>query len=103
MRTLGIDLAAGPRTTAAAVIVWGGPTSTVHPPQVPCTDEDLLGLLLGPEPGDQAGVDCPFGWPIPFVAAMTAHAHHRPWPGRGETSANHRATLRHRRTDIVAP
>ncbi|MBA4863349.1 DUF429 domain-containing protein [Streptomyces sp. PSKA54] len=101
MRTLGIDLAAGPRTTAAAVVVWEGSTAVVEPPRLRCTDEDLLGLLGGLQPGDRAGVDCPFGWPIPFVEAVSAHAAGRPWPGRGTDSTTHRATLRLRRTDLL--
>ncbi|MGW1026412.1 DUF429 domain-containing protein [Streptomyces sp. NPDC002577] len=101
MRTLGIDLAAGPRTTAAAVIVWEGASAVVEPPLLRCTDEDLLGLLTGLRPGERAGIDCPFGWPIPFVEAVSAHAAGRPWPGRGAESAAHRATLRLRRTDLL--
>ncbi|OAH10207.1 DUF429 domain-containing protein [Streptomyces jeddahensis] len=101
MRTLGIDLAASPPTTAAAVIVWEGSTAVVEPPRLRCTDEELVGLLAGLRPGDHAGVDCPFGWPIPFVEAVSAHAAGRPWPGRGTDSATHRATLRLRRTDLL--
>ncbi|MFI8184523.1 DUF429 domain-containing protein [Actinacidiphila glaucinigra] len=102
MRTLGIDLAAGPRTTAAAVVDWPGDgTAVVAPPLLGCADDVLVDLLSGLEPEERAGVDCPFGWPIPFVEAVTAHTAGAPWPGRGTDSAAHRATLRHRRTDIL--
>ncbi|WP_089226332.1 DUF429 domain-containing protein [Actinacidiphila glaucinigra] len=102
MRTLGIDLAAGPRTTAAAVVDWPGDgTAAVAPPLLGCADDVLVDLLSGLGPEERAGVDCPFGWPIPFVEAVTAHTAGAPWPGRGTGSAAHRATLRHRRTDIL--
>ncbi|GAA2434933.1 DUF429 domain-containing protein [Streptomyces macrosporus] len=100
MRTVGVDLAAGERTTAAAVVVWNGPTAVVEPPRRRCADDELIDLLAGLRPGERAGVDCPFGWPIPFVRALTAHAAHETWPGRGRPGADHRATLRHRRTDV---
>jgi hypothetical protein len=32
---------------------------------------------------DKVGIDCPFGWPAPFVAAITAHTLGQAWPGRG--------------------
>ncbi|WUD73896.1 DUF429 domain-containing protein [Streptomyces sp. NBC_00510] len=102
MRTLGIDLAASPRTTAVAVVTWPGDgTAVVSPPLLGCADDVLADLLCGLEPGERAGVDCPFGWPIPFVEAVSAHAAGTPWPGRGTDGSAYRATLRHRRTDVL--
>lgn len=101
MRTVGVDLAASPPNTATAVISWEGRAAVAAPPRLRCTDRDLLELLEGLEPGDRAGIDCPFGWPIPFVQAVSAHAAGGPWPGRGLDSGDHRAGLRLRRTDLL--
>ncbi|MEW1912998.1 DUF429 domain-containing protein [Kitasatospora sp. NPDC085895] len=101
MRTVGVDLAAGPATTAACVIEWTGERAVLSAPRLKCTDEDLLGLLLDLDAEDRAGVDCPFGWPAEFVRAMAAHGGHQPWPGRGQGSAEYRARLRLRETDLL--
>lgn len=99
MRTLGVDLAARPATTAASVINWNHGQAIVDKPIRPLDDAHLLGLLAGLLPGDRAGVDCPFGWPADFVAAITAHASGQPWPGRDQGSAEYREQLRLRLTD----
>ncbi|GAA3374883.1 DUF429 domain-containing protein [Streptomyces sannanensis] len=102
MRTLGIDLAASPKTTAAAVVDWADDgTARVTPPRLRCGDDELLALITGLADDDRVGVDCPFGWPVAFVEAVAAHTEGRPWPGRGTDSATHRATMRFRRTDLV--
>ncbi|MCM2579289.1 DUF429 domain-containing protein [Streptomyces meridianus] len=101
MRTVGVDLAASAPNTAAAVVSWEGRTAVAAAPRVRCTDLELLGLLERLEPDDRVGVDCPFGWPIPFVQAVSAHAAGAPWPGRGLDSGEHRAGLRLRRTDLL--
>lgn len=105
MRTVGVDMAASPPNTAVAVISWNDAqeqaAAVVQAPRLRCTDDELLAVLGGLRPGERAGVDCPFGWPIPFVEAVSAHAAARRWPGRGTDSAEHRATLRLRRTDLL--
>lgn len=100
MRTIGVDLAVAARTTAAAEITWGQHGATVGPAHQGCTDQVLLDLLSGLGPGDRAGIDCPFGWPVDFAEAVHAHTHQRPWPGRGRDRAEHYAGLRLRRTDL---
>ncbi len=100
-RTIGIDLAVDPRTTAAAEICWSQNGAAVKTPILRCKDDDLLHLLSGLATGERAGVDCPFGWPAAFVEAVSAHAGHRPWPGNGGR-AEHYARLRLRATDRVA-
>ncbi|MGW1498872.1 DUF429 domain-containing protein [Streptomyces mirabilis] len=57
-------------------------------------------VLSGLAPGERAGVDCPFGWPVAFVEAVAAHAGHQPWPGQTDR-AEHYARLRLRTTDRV--
>src|SRR5690606_8815398 len=34
------------------------------------TDEDLISLIRG---ADKTGIDCPFGWPDPFIDYIKAH------------------------------
>jgi Protein of unknown function (DUF429) len=99
VRTLGVDLAASPATTAACMITWNHGQAVVDKPIRPLDDARLLGLVDDLRPGDRAGVDCPFGWPADFVAALVAHASGQRWPGRGESSVEYRARIRLRLTD----
>lgn len=103
MRTVGVDLSARPRRTAACVIDWSGKRAVVHAPVLRCTDETLLELLTALGEEDRAGVDCPFGWPVAFVEAMAAHAAPHPdWPGRDTEGDEDLRALRYRRTDLLA-
>ncbi len=103
MRAVGIDLAARPSATAVTVIEWGEGSARVSAPRGGWTDDELVGLLMELGPDDRAGVDCPFGWPVEFVRAVSAHAAGEPWPGRGQEQAGYRnGPLRFRRTDVVA-
>ncbi|WP_327344347.1 DUF429 domain-containing protein [Streptomyces europaeiscabiei] len=100
-RTIGVDLAVGSRTTAAAEIYWSPDGAEAKAPKAGCADKDLLELLSGLAPGERAGVDCPFGWPAAFVESVAAHASHQPWPGQ-TGRAEHYALLRLRTTDRAA-
>jgi len=70
MRTIGVDLAVADNNTAAAAITWDEHGATVRPARTGCTDDELLDLLGGLGPGERAGVDCPFGWPLAFTRAV---------------------------------
>ncbi|MBE2315467.1 DUF429 domain-containing protein [Solirubrobacter sp. CPCC 204708] len=84
MRTLGIDLASQPANTAACEIDWAsGDVSLVRG-----VDDDAIRAALAR--ADRAGIDAPFGWPEPFVAAVSGAA---PWP-RDRRVLTHRATDR---------
>lgn len=99
MRTLGIDLAAAPERTAACELTWtaGRASGTLHPP--PLDDDRLLELMRG---ADHIGIDCPLGWPVPFVEAVVGHQSGKPWPGRGAPDgAAFRRRLCFRRTDEI--
>ncbi len=98
MRSLGIDLAAEPPDTAACEITWltDGARGCLYTDRL--DDDQLLALI---EPADKVGIDCPFGWPEPFVNAVAAHAHGVAWPGRGQLGMSHRRSLRYRLTDEV--
>jgi hypothetical protein len=56
------------------MITWNRGQAVVDKPIRPLDDARLLALLDDLGLGDRAGVDCPFGWPVDFVAAVAAHA-----------------------------
>ena len=98
MRSLGIDLAAEPPDTAACEITWlaDGARGRLYTDRL--DDDRLLALI---ESADKVGIDCPFGWPQPFVNAVASHADAAAWPGRGQLGSSHRRSLRYRLTDEV--
>jgi hypothetical protein len=95
VRTAGIDLAAADENTAVCVIDWNG----AHPSVRFCTDTSDSALLEICRTVDKVGIDCPFGWPIPFVAAVSAHQDGLPWPGRGQPVKDFKHSLAFRMTD----
>jgi len=91
VRTVGIDLATTPKNTGVCVLDWTPRAATASFPSAGDND-DLVELAAV---ADKVGVDCPFGWPIPFVTAIDA------W-SRGETfPATAVGELRNRRTDVA--
>ena len=100
MRTVGIDLAAAAANTAVAVVDWN--TGVVEPAVVGVSDAALLELVDGLAGDDRVGIDCPVGWPVEFVRAVSAWQVGAPWPGRDEDDrAAYTRRLRFRRTDLV--
>lgn len=96
MRTLGIDLAASPEGTGTCVIEWDGVARVTHLGRG--ADDHALAVLA--RGADRVGIDCPVGWPDPFVAAVAAHAAGEPWPGRDALDpGDFRRSLRLRATD----
>src|SRR6266404_8117360 len=67
MITLGIDLSSMPKGTAACSIEWSENRAVAEPPVEHCTDDVLNALIARAE---VIGIDAPFGWPEPFVAAV---------------------------------
>jgi predicted nuclease with RNAse H fold len=98
MRSLGIDLAAEPPNTAACEITWLADSAQGRLYTDRLDDDRLLALI---ESADKVGIDCPFGWPQPFVDAVVSHANAAGWPGRGQLGLSHRRSLRYRLTDEV--
>ncbi len=98
MRSLGIDLAAEPPDTAACEITWLADSARGRLYTDRLDDDRLLALI---ESADKVGIDCPFGWPQPFVNAVASHANAAVWPGRGQLGSSHRRSLRYRLTDKV--
>lgn len=87
MRTLGVDLAAQPSNTSAAILDGtrlSELTSTAD-------DDTILEMAAGCE---AVGIDAPLGWPDPFVAVIEAHHRGQPLPESDPRS------LQLRRTDL---
>lgn len=90
MITLGIDLAAGERSTAACLMEWSGSSGTTSHVETGLSDQRLVELA---DSTDKVGIDVPLGWPQAFVRALAAHHAGEPWPDVS------RARLRYRETD----
>ena len=97
MLTVGVDFAAQAKKTAACVIRWTVASARVE--QLEIGLDDAAFCAFDDPRFDRVGVDCPFGWPTPFVEAITAHHLFEPWPGRNLPPDPFRRTLRLRRTD----
>lgn len=74
-RTVGVDLAAQPRTTAAAEIVWGQGEAQVRPPRLWCGNDELLELpWLRFEPGAQQAYEASEHAFDALIAALIARS-----------------------------
>lgn len=99
MKTAGIDLATIEKNTAVCVLDWSETRVCVgfHDD---ASDDGLIQVCRDVTI-DKVGIDCPFGWPAPFVAAISAHALGQAWPGRGHPDpVAFRKTLAFRLTDL---
>ena len=83
VKVLGIDLAAQPERTGVVVleIVAGRPS--LQPVHGRASDDALVELA---QAVDVVGVDAPLGWPLDFVAAVSAHERLEPWLGKVDRS-----------------
>lgn len=70
MLTVGVDLAAEPVNTAVAWLEWESGACAVRRLEIGADDALIIDAILA---ADKAGVDCPLGWPVPFVEFVTAH------------------------------
>ncbi|EWM62973.1 MULTISPECIES: DUF429 domain-containing protein [Micromonospora] len=70
MRTLGVDLAAANERTAMAAIEWLPDRAVVRDLLLGINDAQIVEASRH---ADKTGIDCPFGWPAPFVAFVVAH------------------------------
>lgn len=98
MKTLGIDLAAQPERTAICSVTWDGGRAFATIERR--TSDDRLVELMA-VPWDKIGIDCPLGWPEPFIDAITAHRTGKPWPGRNVDPDEYREHAKYRLTDEV--
>jgi hypothetical protein len=96
VRTLGVDLAAATKKTAAAVIEWGhGSAKLVH--LALDVDDQKIVDLFGTS--DMTGVDCPVGWPDALVPFLTGHANFDAGPVLEHDGIAGRRLLAYRDTD----
>lgn len=78
MLTLGVDLAAAAERTALCLVKWGDGPPNVERLVARDVSDDLV-RALGRD-ADVVAIDAPFGWPIPFVDAVSAYGAGFPWP-----------------------
>lgn len=93
MRTVGVDLAAEPTTTAVAVIDWEKHRARVTELKVPADDDTVI---FHAERAEKVGIDCPLGWPDRFVEFVRAH---QGGPATTLAGAEWRRSLAYRHTD----
>lgn len=102
MTFLGIDLAAQPRNTGLCELRPDGDALVATFPAaggaVP-TDDELL-RRMDAEDVVKVAVDVPFGWPTPFVEAVSMHSNDRRWPDPGWDPDGQTRRLRYRATDL---
>jgi len=98
VRTIGVDLAADPANTALAVLDWGPAGAVVTELLVGCPDEDIV---LATAQATKTGIDCPFGWPLPFHRMLTEHHAGHVLAPDGIAPAAWRRDLAMRTTDLV--
>jgi hypothetical protein len=76
MLTLGVDLAAATKKTAAAVVEWNNGTARLAHLALGVDDDEIVRLFGA---SDMTGIDCPVGWPdafLPFIAGhLSGEAH----------------------------
>jgi len=95
--TVGVDLAAEPAKTAAAVLRWDNGRAVVEQLRLGASDGDIVGLAGA---AAKIGIDCPLGWPVDFVDFVTRHQAGRVERDEG-SSIPARTKLAYRRTDLV--
>ena len=96
MRTLGVDLAAATRKTAAAVIVWGSGTARLEHLALDVGDEEIVRLFGA---SDMTGIDCPVGWPDALLPFLAGHLAFQPHPVLDYDGIEGRRLLAYRDTD----
>lgn len=97
MLTLGVDLAAADKRTAMATIEWLSDRAVVRDVALDVSDARIVGAS---QDADKVGLDCPLGWPEPFVALVTAHRSGHVSVADGD-AARWRRRLAYRLTDEV--
>lgn len=93
--TIGVDLSAQPRQTAACILDWGrAPARIVHL-EAGADNAAIVDLVAAHQPAKVA-IDSPFGWPPPFVNALVDFTNSGSWP-----SGSDRRPLLLRTTDLA--
>ncbi|MGY1839087.1 MULTISPECIES: DUF429 domain-containing protein [unclassified Modestobacter] len=98
MRTAGIDLAAEPAGTAIVQVVWQpGGAAVVDRVHLRADDAAIVGAVAE---ADRAAMDCPFGWPEPFVEFVNEHRSGHVSIPTGDAGLVWRRRLSRRETDL---
>lgn len=97
MRTVGVDLSAEARGTGIAVIDWDAGGGRLNEVLVGADDSMVLTAL---NDTDRAAIDCPLGWPEPFVDFLIAHRAGRAPAPIGQSGLEWRRELSRRATDL---
>jgi hypothetical protein len=93
--TIGIDLSAQAKKTAACVIKWEDPSARIAHIALGADNQLLVELLAAHAP-DKVAIDAPFGWPAPFISALNDFTNSGEWPPGSE-----RRPLLLRTTDLA--
>lgn len=96
MITVGVDLAAQPKDTAIALIEWSAESAAVRDLIVGADDDIIVQAVAD---ADKVGIDCPLGWPAPFVAFVSSHHNGQVVIPDGMTGPDWRRNLVFRTTD----
>jgi predicted nuclease with RNAse H fold len=81
MLTLGIDLSADDRRTAACTVAWRDGRAEVAPPETGLGDAALRERIAEVlREGGWVGIDAPFSWPVGFREALAGHGRDGGWP-----------------------
>ena len=96
MLTVGVDLAAEPKGTAASVIDWSDGRAILVSVTVGASDDELVALSHG---SDKIGIDCALGWPSRFVDFLVAHRSDDHSLSDGFGAMDWRRCLSYRETD----
>jgi predicted nuclease with RNAse H fold len=96
MKTLGVDLAAAAKKTAAAVIEWSGGTARLVHLSLDVSDEEIVRLFGA---SDMTGIDCPLGWPDAFLPFIAGHRDFDAGPVLSHDGIEGRRLLAYRDTD----
>ena len=96
MRTLGVDLAAAAKKTAAAVVEWADRTARLAHLSLDVGDEEIVRLFAA---SDMTGIDCPLGWPDAFLPFIAGHLASDAGPVLEHDGIEGRRLLAYRDTD----
>lgn len=91
-----MDLAAQPTGTAIASIRWSMEGAVVRDLIVGADDNSIVQAVAD---ADKVGIDCPLGWPAPFVAFVSSHHNGQVVIPEGLTGSEWRRNLAFRTTD----
>ncbi|MEV4802409.1 DUF429 domain-containing protein [Nonomuraea sp. NPDC049421] len=96
--TVGVDLAAEPPRTALARLDWSPGRAHLTRLDLGADDATCLEAMIT---ADKTGIDCPLGWPAPFIDFITAHREGNVTVPPGVPGLTWRRALTHRLTDHV--